>query len=146
MARKKRNRGFVARPARRFPQSLGHTAGRSRDSSASLDAEVFSFKPQTVRSPLIRTVLIEPEVLQPPPPRRGSQASPTAQSRATGRSSQKRVRSPFLNATMLTPELTERALVCARRGIRREVLFATKRTGKGSQSPRRFTFKSKMRC
>lgn len=34
-------------------------------------------------------------------------------------------------------ELYERALVCARRSVRKEVLFALGRSGRGSRSPRR---------
>lgn len=68
--------------------------------------------------------------------------SPTVVVRASGRSSQRQIKSPFLNATMFTPQVTNRAMVCARRHIRREVLFATKRTnGSGAKRPR-----SKVRC
>lgn len=122
-------------------KSLGHTVDRLRFGGFDADAEEAFTAP--VRSPLIRTVLEIPSSSQPPP-RRGLRSSPVVAVRATGRSSQKRVRSPFLNATTLTPQLTERAIICAKRTIRREVLFARKRTGKGARSPRRRP--SKVRC
>ena len=148
MARNNRTRRTSGWPTRQTPfPSLGHTVGsRSRldfepsDSPADTFGGAFS---RPVRTPLIRTVLEIPD-FQPPPPRRSTPASPAVRSRATGRSSDRRTRSPFLNATMVTPELTERAMICARRGIRREVLFATKRTGKGAKSPKRKP--SKTRC
>lgn len=142
----RRKRATALRPARRTPSfntSLGHTAGSPFDSyelSSLPGPRQAVYNP--VRSPLIRTVLVD-SVYQPRP-QRGRPNSPVAQARATGRSSDRRIRSPFLNATMLTPELTERALICARRGIRKEVLFATKRTGKGAKSPKRY--RSKVRC
>lgn len=40
--------------------------------------------------------------------------------------------------------LPDRAFTCARRSIRKEVLFALRQTGKGSKSPRRP--KSKVKC
>lgn len=122
-----------------LPQkSLGHTVSRSR-----AFYEPFSpfGLPPPVR-PLIRTVLVDSDFQTPP--RSPGVSSPLVRSRATGRSSDRKVRSPFLNATMLMPELTERAVVCARRGIRREVLFAIRKTGKGSRSPRRK--RSSVRC
>lgn len=146
MARnRRRSRSYSLGPARRTLSntSLGHTAGPS------LDFEPMHRLPRTrqafsssVRSPLIRTVLIDSRYQ--PRPQRGRPNSPVAPARATGRSSDRQTRSPFLNATLLTPELTERALICARRGIRREVLFASKRTGKGAKSPKRKF--SKVRC
>lgn len=139
MARKN-NRGSSVRLTRP-PQALGHTVSRFRDSDETSD---FGYLPSLVRSPLIRTVLVNPA---PPSPRRfqgNRKPSPILQSRATGRSSDRQTRSPFLNATMLTPELTFRAVHCAQRTIRREVLFARKKTGKGSQSPKRT--RSKVRC
>lgn len=145
---RRRRRATALRPARHTPpfkKSLGHTAGPSLDFYAPVSLpdirQAFSTRP--VRSPLIRTVLEIPQGFQPKP-RRGVRQSVVVQSRATGRSSDRRTRSPFLNATMVTPQLTERALICAKRMIRKEVLFATKRTGKGAQSPRKSP--SKVRC
>ena len=40
----------------------------------------------------------------------------------------------------------ERVITCIRRKIRRQVLFATRNTGKGSKAERRFTESSKLRC
>lgn len=147
MARNNRNRSPSGWPTRQTPSpSLGHTVGsrnrldRATPVSLADIREAFS---GPVRTPLIRTVLEIPD-FQPTPPRRSTPRSVVVQARATGRSSDKAIRSPFLNATMVTPELTERAMLCARRGIRREVLFATKRTGKGARSPRRKP--SKVRC
>lgn len=127
-----------------FGHSDGYTPAPAAGDFDPLDTLVFGVRTPPVRTPLIRTVLIE----------RGSEnfshypdsrlPSPVASERATGRSSDRQTRSPFLNATMVTPQLSERALVCARRGIRREVLFAKRRTGKGSRSPRKP--KSKWSC
>lgn len=145
MARKRRR--VLSRPARRITtQSLGHTAGRSlgRIEPLRLGPPPEAVYRSPVRSPLIRTVLIEPARGYQSPPQRGRPNSPLVPVRATGRSSDRRTRSPFLNATMLTPELTERALICARRNIRKEVLFANRQTGKGARSPKRTP--SKVRC
>ncbi|UOF80429.1 hypothetical protein [Microviridae sp.] len=143
MVRPKNNRTDSGWPTRRSPfQSLGHTVGPRSVFEADEPPAFGGGFSSPVRSPLIRTVLEIP--FQPKPPRRSTPRSPVAQARATGRSNDRRTRSPFLNATMVTPELTERAMICARRGIRREVLFATKRTGKGAKSPKRY--KSKLKC
>lgn len=42
--------------------------------------------------------------------------------------------------------LPKETTVCVRRGVRREVLHAMGRTGKGSGKPRRFTSTSKIKC
>lgn len=143
MARNKRSRGQTSWLTRPSTPALGHTVSRYRDlpTAQSLDDIVEAFSNPSA-SPLIRTVLVDSNYQ--PAPRRGIRASPVVRSRATGRSSQRRVRSPFLNATTLTPQLTERAILCAKRTIRREVLFAVKRTGRGARSPRRP--RSKVRC
>lgn len=144
MARNRnRRQAQTARLTRRTFQPLEHTVSLPPEPFRSQPRSRLAYSTSPVRSPLIRTVLVEPEVLQPRP-RRGQMASPAVQSRATGRSSDRRIRSPFLNATMVTPELTERAILCAKRSIRREVLFATKQTGKGAKSPK--PFRSKVRC
>lgn len=141
---KRRNRSQSAvRLARRSPLSLGHTASpASNVTRRTLPDFGEGFLSPTVR-PLIRTVLVEREPFNPPP-RRTIRNSPTVQSRATGRSNNRKVRSPFLTAQGITPLLTERAIICAKRTIRREVLFATKRSGRGAKSPRRP--RSKVRC
>jgi len=125
-------------------KSLGHTVGQPRDYFSGHSDDPWESIPSRIPvRPLIRTVLENSEDFQPPP-RRGKRQSPTVAVRATFRSSGKATRSPFLNATMVTPELTERAIICAKRNIRKEVLFATKRTGKGSRSTKRTP--SKVRC
>lgn len=140
MAKNRRTRGQTVRLTR--PNSaLGHTVSRFRASEPEPDYSPVPTGP--VRYPLIRTVLVDTSTHQNPP-RRGNRQSPGRQVRATFRSSDRQTRSPFLNATMLTPELTNRAIVCAGRNIRREVLFARKQTGKGSRSPRRN--RSKVKC
>lgn len=151
MARNRRRRASQNSLARDYyPSPLDHTARRSRVKSVPFDdvepvslAEIReAFSRPTVR-PLIRTVLVEPETFSAPP-RRGKRQSPTLAVRATIRSTDRRTRSPYLNATMVTPQLTERALECAKRSIRREVIFATRKTGKGARSPRRTP--SKVKC
>lgn len=93
--------------------------------------------------PLMRTVLGDSlRGVTKQAPKAPLRRSPTVVVRATGRSTDRQIKSPFLNATMFTPELTNRAMECARRHIRREVLFATKRTN-GSGAKRR---RSKVRC
>lgn len=62
-----------------------------------------------------------------------TRSSPVVRSRATGRS---RLVTPWEQARFISPQLTNRAMVCARRSIRREVLFAIKGTGKGSKAKR----------
>ena len=100
------------------PLALGHTA-RSR----------------TVRSS-IRTVLTDRD------PRNETRRHLDVSRRAVFRS-----RTP-LDPWSVLPEhsLHPRNFTCARRSIRREVLFAIRGTGKGSRSPRRFTAESKVRC
>lgn len=124
-------------------QSLGHTATTRPD----------SVRPSrlTVRPTLMRTVLgdttprgVAPNKALRMVPRPSLVRSPTVAVRASGRSSQTRVQSPFRNAVLETPQLTQRAMVCARRHIRKEVLFALKRTAKGSSGARRP--RSKVRC
>lgn len=70
--------------------------------------------------------------------------SPTVVVRASGRSRriQAKMRSPFLQATMHQVAIPERSFVCARRAIRREVLFARK--GLSGSSPKRR--RSHVRC
>jgi hypothetical protein len=146
MSRNKRNRrGYQERLARPL-SPLDHTASRFHgdlfsDDSVSLADIREAFSIPTVR-PLIRTVLVEREPFSSPPRKRT--ASPQVPVRATFRSSDRQTRSPFLNATTLSPQLTERAILCAKRGIRREVIFATKSTGAGAKAPRRN--RSKTRC
>lgn len=141
MARNNRNR-YRGQSVRltRAPTALGHTVSRFSDSVESpFDRPV----PTRPVRPLIRTVRID----SAPPsnaPTRGRLRSPAVAVRASGRSSDQRTRSPFLNAQMITPQLANRALVCASRTIRREVLFARKQTGKGARSPRRQ--RSKVNC
>jgi len=142
-----RSRGSTVRLARPTT-ALDHTASRYRDPLQGLLADDYppesgGFFDSPVR-PLIRTVLEIPSTPYQAPPRRGKRASPTVAVRATFRSTDKAVRSPFLNATAITPQLTERAILCAKRNIRREVIFATKATGRGSKAPRRF--RSKVKC
>lgn len=144
MARSSNRRREIVRSTRRPSLSLGHTVDRFRRDSE-------PYQPLPIRqgffthsaSPLIRTVLPEPA----PPvrlfPKPGIRSA-LIRTRATGRSSDRVTRSPFNQAVMLSPELTQRAIICAKRTIRKEVLFATKRTGKGSKSPRRSP--SKVRC
>lgn len=151
MSRRNRRGGRSGGVARPFPSALDHPATRFRrpdwdDSGPESDPSdafggVFSVHHNgaTVRS-LIRTVL--PERGWPVRPSR--LRSPLVPVRASMRSSGKAARSPFLNATTVTPQLAERAITCAKRTIRREVLFATRRTGAGSASPRRP--KSKVKC
>lgn len=73
----------------------------------------------------------------------GSRSSPLARSRASIRS---RAVTPWEQARLLSPQLTARALICARRSIRREVLFAIKGTGKGAKARRNYTKSTKVRC
>lgn len=145
--RKRTTASGITRHTPPYRKSLGHTVSpRSLSSFEPVSLadirEAFS-RLRPVRSPLIRTVLVDSSY-QPPPRHRGSPRSPTVQVRATGRSSDVKLRSPFLNAQTITPELTERAIICAKRTIRREVLFASKKTGKGAKSPRKP--QSKVRC
>jgi len=97
---------------------------------------------RTVR-PLIRTVLTDTRGSFP------SRRSPDVPRRAQGRSATAR---PSMK-TMLSwgfplaaPPVFNRAVICAKRAIRREVLFAIRGTGAGSRSTRRFTKDSKERC
>lgn len=152
MARNRKRRGGPQSGQRGFSpfSPLGHTAGRYRPASSGPfgfesphDTWGDSFITDSPVHPLISTVLPERAPFQSPP-RRGKRQSPTLAVRATARSSDVRTRSPFLNATMVTPQLTARALECAKRGIKREVLFALKKTGKGAKAPRRQP--SKVKC
>lgn len=146
--KRRRIRATASRSARLTSPSytpLDHPAGLPRRFSAVYGLDDPFVQPVPVRGtvrPLIRTVLVERS--SPAPRLRGLRPSPVLRSRASARSSQVRVRSPFLNATMVSPELTRRSVECAKRGIRREVLFALRRTGKGARSPRRSP--SKWRC
>lgn len=149
MARKKARRGYSARVAP--PQRLDHTATRYRDRYSHLDQQENppgwgGFSPSITRKtvrPLIRTVLEIPST--PQSFRNKRLASPVLPVRATIRSSDVSIRSPFNNATMLTPQLTERALICAKRNIRREVLFAYRKTRKGAGGAPRKP-RSKVNC
>jgi len=129
MSKGSRNKGDLAR--RSPTQSLDHTAnGRPNWEPVPLSP---------VRNPLMRTVLGDTAQRRSPslPVKPAARRSPTVAVRASGRSSQRQIKSPFLNATLLTPQLSQRAMLCARRTIRREVLFAVKRTSKGSSGSRR---------
>lgn len=145
MSRNNRRRRSTSQ-ASAFSPTLDHTASRyprrlSDYQPVSLAdiREAFSLVSDDSQvRPLIRTVLPEPA------PFRKMRQSPTRPVRATFRSSDRATRSPFLNATTVTPQLTERALECASRTIRKEVLFAKRKTGKGSRAPRRN--RSKVKC
>lgn len=52
---------------------------------------------------------------------------------------------PLMSANMKF-SLPKETTVCVRRGVRREVLHALKKTGKGSRSPRRYTSQSNIKC
>lgn len=92
----------------------------------------------TVRSSLMRTVPTDTKLIGSP---RLIGKSPDVPVRASMRSH------PVYTVLQPVKQLAERALACARRTIRREVLFGLGRTGKGSQSPiRRRTADSKERC
>lgn len=145
MSRNNRRRRSISQ-ASAFSPTLDHTASRYSRRLSDYEPvsladirEAFSM-PQTGAQydPLIHTVLPEPA------PFRKMRPSPTRPVRATFRSSDRATRSPFLNATTVTPQLTERALECASRTIRKEVLFAKRKTGKGSKAPRRQ--RSKVKC
>jgi len=93
-------------------------------------------------NPLISTVLDDTTPIQRP---RGLLSSPTVSSRAT-----QRTKTPYnkrFQSLLVSPQLTERSLACARRSIRREVIFALRKQGKGAQSPkRRRTTQSERKC
>lgn len=92
-------------------------------------------KARTVR-PSIRTVLTDRD------PRTETRRHLDVSRRAVFRSR------TLVNPWEVLPEhsLHPRNFTCARRSIRREVLFAIGGTGKGSKSPRRHTADSKVRC
>lgn len=133
-SRSRPNQADLARRDKSHPEALGQTA-RSP-----------GYRPAPLPSAftLIRTVLAEPAPGFVSPPRRGKPRSPLVSVRATDRSSDYQAKRFTWNPTALHPELTQRSIHCARRGIRREVLFATRRTGKGAKAPRRR--QSKTRC
>lgn len=55
-------------------------------------------------------------------------------------------RSPFLNTSRFEFDRRRNPVVCVRRKQRREVLFAKRRTGKGSKSPRHRNYWSDVEC
>lgn len=100
-------------------------------------------------TPLMRTVLsdtgsgpwpraVTPNRIKP------ALRSPTVMVRASDRSSvlARKMQSPFLQATAVNVSIPARSIECARRNIRREVLFARK--GLSGSSPKRK--RSKVRC
>lgn len=93
---------------------------------------------RTVR-PLIRTVLTDTH------PRGGTRRDLDVSRRAVLRS-----RTPInpwaAYSFHSSGPLYERNFICARRSIRREVLFAIKGTSRGSGAPRRRTANSQVRC
>jgi len=95
-------------------------------------------RPRTVRR-LIRTVLTDTH------PRNQTRAHLNVSRRAVLRS-----RTPHdpwsADRLVSSGPLYERNFICARRSIRREVLFALKATGRGAGAPRRRTEESKVRC
>lgn len=129
---KRRNRaqGPISAPSR-YPPTYSTASARLDPLDHTAEP---SFSDHSTRT-LMRTVLGDRT------PGLASRFSPVVRSRATGRS---RVVTPWEQVRLISPQLTNRAMVCARRTIRREVLFALKGTGKGSKSPRRP--KSKVRC
>lgn len=104
-------------PPARAPLALVHPASR-----------------RTVR-PLIRTVLTDT--------RQGTRRHLDVSRRAVLRS---RSPSPWTTDPWVETPPLPRSLTCARRSIRKEVLFALGQTGSGSRSPRRRTAESKTRC
>lgn len=146
LRKSRRSRFSQSWSARHIPlhkKSLGHTADHFRDPEWHSFGDDIPVRPYPVRSSLIRTVLAERDVPQLPP-FRSRPNSPLVAVRASMRSNPKAARSPFFVAQGIQPQLADRAILCAKRGIRREVLFAYRQTGKGSRSPRRSP--SKVRC
>ena len=93
----------------------------------------------------IRTDLYDSRSLRPGGiPRR---ASPDLAVRASFRSSFRHVKQGYVLNVVVPPSLRRRALNCAHRTIRREVLFALNRkTGRGSGGSRRRSFRSSTKC
>lgn len=131
-SRKRSNRaqGRFSAPARYLPTSPSVAARLGP-----LDHPAATLRKRHSTSTLMRTVLGDRIS--------GSRESPIVRSRASRRS---RLVSPWEQVNFVSPQLTERAQICARRAIRREVLFAIKGTGKGSGARRRYSEKSKVRC
>lgn len=93
---------------------------------------------RTVR-PLIRTVLTDTH------PRNQTRAGLNVSRRAVLRG--RTPVNPWDPASFHSSgPLYERNFICARRSIRREVLFALNATGRGAGAPRRRTQESKVRC
>ena len=64
-----------------------------------------------------------------------------------GRSSAKRSTKPVTwPSHVIRFEVPKDVLTCVRRSRRRQVMFATKKTGAGAKSPRRFSWRSKLSC
>lgn len=101
--------------------------------------------PRNSASPLISTVLVVP---QDPPRWGGSRESPRIRVYASHRSTgaARKASSPFGQVVDAPVQLSNRAIVCARRGVRREVLFAQRKTGRGARSPRQRAYNSYVRC
>lgn len=92
---------------------------------------------------LIRTVLTDTR------PRAGTRTNLDVSRRAVGRGRflpDRRSQDPRSLYPMVPAPTLNRAFICARRSIRREVLFAIKATSRGSGSPRRHTKNSTVRC
>lgn len=147
---KRSGRAATARPARtlsppsaytprRFPTTLPSVPYYLRSRPLGLVSTVSPYR--TVRAALMRTVRTDTTFRQsthPKPPRRHS---PDVPNRAFARMSSWNTPWPELPVLGHTP--FNRAVTCARRAIRREVLFATERTnGSGSKGKP----KSKVSC
>lgn len=128
--RNKRARGPISAPSR-TPPTYPTSARRTEPLDHTAEPSVLHHS----TPPLMRTVLGDRLA--------GTRQSPVVRSRASGRS---RPVTPMQQVRLISPELTERAMVCARRSIRREVLFAIKGTGRGAKSKRKYSARSKVRC
>lgn len=134
MARPRQRRPDLAR--RNPTKSLGYTA------QSGFRAVPLS-KPQY--APLMRTVLGDTVTTRPASIHRGRMFSPSLPVRASGRvQGRDKLVSLEYPLGQVPVEMPRRAVECAKRQIRREVLFATDRTSRGSRSPRRP--KSNWRC
>lgn len=113
----------------RVTRSLGHTARRGFNTSFS------SVRRHSAKS-LISTVLDDTKTPQVRRSFHGYSLSGYSRSRALQRAS-RTYTSPFGQFLGKVVSIPKRAWVCARRRIRREVLFAMNLRGKGSGAPRR---------
>lgn len=136
MSRRRRRARFVQEPPAAELRGVASALSRLADLEV-LDHSARRFSgPSTPLGPVRYLIRTGPD---------GSRRLP-AQLAGVSRSSDVGARASLRSQSVSGSPMFRRALDCAHRSIRKEVLFAFKLTGRGARGPRRRSFRSVVKC